>query len=134
MRKLMLTLATLGALLVAPVVAHAQAGFLIGLAAGGLLFGGESQYGGGGATIMWSADAETLKKIDPLSVKLIASHGCFNNYYHGDTTTFTLGELFSKLLSGREYPNKDRTILQIVRVYNPSNAACASIWYAYIEK
>ncbi len=131
MRKLTLTLATVAALIAAPVAANAQ-GFLFGLVVGGMLFGGSNQYAGGGAAILYSADEDVLKKIDPLSVRQVASRGCFNPAYATDNSQRTLGEIFARLT--KERGQKERTILQIARVFDPSTIACASIWFAYIEK
>lgn len=131
MHKLKLMLATLAAISVAPAAANAQ-DFLLGLAAGGMLFGGNTQYGAGGATILYSANDDTLKATDPLSMRMAATRSCFHSDYSRNMTGRSLGELFAELT--KDMIEKDRTILQIARVFDSGTLQCAAIWFAYIEK
>ncbi len=116
----------------APVAANAQ-GFLGGLVIGGLLFGGGSdQSGGSAATILYSADAEVLMAVDPLEMRMASTRSCFNPYFKFDKTGKSLGELFTEVSEG--LPVKERRILQIARVFDPSSPQCAAIWFAYTEE
>ena len=130
MRQLMLTLAILTTLVVAPAAANAQ-GFLLGMAVGGALFGGSSQYAGGGAMILYSADEEKLKATNPLDVRLASIYDCFRSDFKPNKSDKTLGELFGEVTAA--FPKKERVILQIARVFQ-GMPACATIWFAYIEK
>lgn len=119
-------------LITASIAAANAQGFLLGTVVGGALFGGSNQYGGGGTAILYTADEEVLKKTDPLTVRQVASRGCFNSAYERDNSKYTLGEIFALLT--KERGQKERTILQIARVFDPSTTMCASIWFAYTEK
>ncbi|OGZ08916.1 MAG: hypothetical protein A3D67_01480 [Candidatus Lloydbacteria bacterium RIFCSPHIGHO2_02_FULL_51_22] len=132
MRKLTMILATVAALAFTPVAVNAQ-GFLFGLVAGGMLFGGSNQYGAsGGATILYSADEEKLKATNPLDVRLASTHSCFHANFPRNKTDRSLGELFDELTAG--LPKRKRVILQIARVFHSADPQCAAIWFAYIEK
>lgn len=132
MRKFALILSTLTALVAAPAVANAQ-GFIIGMVVGGMLFGGNTQHGSGGGTILYSADEEVLKATDPMSVRQAASTACFApNYNRRNGPGVSLGEMFAE--ATEKLPKKERLVLQILRVFDPSNTPCGAIWFAYTEK
>ena len=136
MRKLVLTLAMLAALVAAPAVANAQTSFLFGMLVGGTLFGNNNQYAGGGATILYSADEEKLKATNPLDVRLMATRSCFHSGFNWDKTNKSLGELFEELTTDlpKREKKKERVILQIARVFSAVDPQCAAIWFAYVEK
>ena len=114
-----------------PVAANAQAGFILGLGTG-LLLGGGDGHAGGGVTILYAAHEDTLKAIDPMAIRMVASNTCFSRGLSRDASHRTLGDMFEELLKGRD--KKDRTVLQIARVFEPDNPRCASVWFAYVEK
>jgi len=129
MRKLTLILAMLAAFVVAPGVANAQ-GFLLGVLAGGMLFGGSTQYGAGGAAILYSASDEELKATDPLTVRMVSDRRCFDSSRVKKRNS--LGELFWEFT--KDMPERKRTILQVARVFSPSSTWCASTWFTYIDE
>ena len=114
----------------APITANAQ-GFLFGVMTGAALFGGSDQYGGGGATVLYVAPKETLEKANPMTVRQVAKDSCFADGYSHNDSGKTLGEIFREATDGRTSVNV--TILQIVRVFNPVNPACAVTYFVYTE-
>lgn len=130
MHKLMLALVTFCAFIPATVRAE---GFVLGVVAGALL-SGDTYYQSGNATALYVANEETLKSADPMAIRQVAVGDCFYNerYQQYISAHQTLGELFASATKGRK--QAERTILQIVRVINPSNVACASIWFTYVER
>ena len=132
MRKLMLTLATLFVLVVAP-AANTQ-GFLFELISGPqmlLLFDNNTQYRGADASILYSANEETLKSVNPLEVRLAAYKECFFSSGGDNATHKSIGEMFA---AATRQLDKKRTILQVARVFFPDSPRCITIWFAYIEK
>jgi hypothetical protein len=113
----------------APIAAANAQGFVVGMVVGGMMFGGNT-YSGAAATILYSANEETLKGVDPLEVRLVAFDGCFEG---GDRSAHkSIGEMFASVT--KKQADKKQTILQVARVFYPSAARCASIWFAYTEK
>lgn len=116
--------------------ARAQGEFIAGTVVGGMLFG-DNHYGGADATIIYTAPPDKLKGVDPLSVHMVAFPGCFA--YNGggvsidyDATGASLGEMFHTMM--QKQPKKNRTILQVVRAFDPGNVQCAAIWFTYIDQ
>ncbi len=113
-----------------PSVAHPQ-GFLFGVAAGAILFGG-SNAANGGAMVLYVASEEMLKRVqNPLMVKLATI------YYHDDKD-LTLHDLFKNSLSSgrsaRVLVADNYEILQVVRVFDGERPDRGAIWFCYIEK
>lgn len=114
-----------------PVVASAQ-GFLLGMMAGGMLFGGDEVVTGGSAAILYSADEETLKTTDPLSVRMAATRTCFHPDFKWNAAGYTFGVLLEGVV--KSDAKRERRILQIVRIFDAKDIQCAAIWFAYTEK
>ncbi len=136
MRKLILALVTCSALVAVPAAASARgslSSFATGIVVGGLLFGGDAHgdaRGDGKGTIIYSAGEETLKKVDPLSVRMVSTdYGRCNFHKEENKTNKSFGEVFSNLMENRP---GERIILQILRIFVSHD--CATIWFAYVEQ
>lgn len=136
MRMLKLATAVVAASLAFVPVAQAQ-GFIMGMVVGGILFGGNTQYGSSGGMILYSADEKVLKEVDPVAVRQVSKKACFEGSgynYSRENSNKSLKELFEALMKTRASSSREQTILQIVRVFDPGTPECAAIWFAYIDK
>ena len=89
----------------------------------------------GAATILYSADEGVLKATNPLDVKMAATRGLFSEGYSPSSTNTmgkSLGELFGEVT--KNMSKKERTILQIVRVFGTQDQEFATIWFTDVEK
>lgn len=103
-------------------------GFLLGLATGAILFGGDETTVGNGSNIIYTLPRVSERVKDPLLIRLVSQELSFDITGYGGAGK-TLWELFKERVE-----NADKfTILQIVRVFDESQQTRAAIWFAYTE-
>jgi hypothetical protein len=129
--KIRLLLAIL--LLICVQTAQAQAGFIFGYAIGS---SGKSAMSSSDSSIMYIAPEDVMKTVtDMMLVRMVSATVCPNTDSTGGVkkeASISFGEIFAKVTT--KLPKKQRTILQITRVFYSSNNECATFWFNYIEK
>jgi hypothetical protein len=122
--------------LISPSVARSQ-GFLLGMATGAGLFGGDgdNHMGGGSSSVLYVAPEDVLKRIkNPLAImQTVYRGGPSYDYIKRGWTLYQLFQRSIKLLS-KANRAEDYEVLQVIRVFDGTNPAEAVIWFCYIEK
>ncbi len=132
MRKYTLIASTLVSLIAIPAAANAASSFLFGMVVGSMMSSGGGHSNGVDASVIYTADEETMKAVDPFSVRQINISNCFSPAYGSRADGKTLKEIFTVAI--KDLPPKERTILQILRIIEPNNISCATTWFSYVEK
>jgi len=120
------------ALLGISTAAAVRADFLLGMVAGGLLFGGDTnKYGGGAGSLLYLADEKVLRATNPMRVRMVSTgHTCFSPGSSSNGTS--IFDLFN--YATKKAPVKNPTILRVTRVFSPESLGCGAIWFEYVEK
>lgn len=127
MKKMLIVLLSV-AILSFPVPGHSQAGFLLGVGAGALFFGGDDGASGSGVALIYVAPKSLLNRVKNPFAARFSGVILYNS-------GVTLEQLFSASLpDDQKGKDKDYEILQIVRIVDGQASKRVAFWFIYIEK
>lgn len=131
--KTILATLVLIASLANPQPAHAQAGFIWGVVAGAMLFGGDDgAAAGSGINVVYTMPRASERVQNPMGIRFVTYRDCGASVAIWEMFRYALK--VNHLYEGTPNPETMQEVLQVVRVFLPSNAGCANFWFAYVDK
>lgn len=129
MKRFILTILCASIFGIAPPQTHAQASFLLGMAAGAVLFDDGTQHGGSSPSVLYTLAYASERVIDPLEIKLVVTppKGFTTEY----PTKYNAGKSLRSLFHENVKNAEAYVILQAVRIQSFVRAYSLDLVYLH---
>lgn len=90
--------------------------------------------GSPGVSLLYTADQETLKAVDVMEIRQIATRTCFHEDFIHRAYNAPLRNILKYVMKEHDLQDLKIKVLQIVRVFSGVNPECAAIWFTYVSE